>query len=452
MITRIFSNYKKKQEDDKKIKWLCKRWVNIMAMMGKYNALKQTYSLNNIEVVDYGFKADCLIVDGLTYKGLLEIVEALEDGLECFLTLKKEGRSRIAKIDFIFDPPTKETFKVIEMKEETSLIPGISQSKEPIVIDMIKYPHLAIYGGTRSGKSCCMDHILTNLIENNPLEKMELYLSQVAKSDLVIYKNAKQTRAFADNLEKTLIMLDYLCEKIKERTDLITPYRERGMVANYKDYNKLKGLDNMPTCYVAFDEMSSIFDTKGDTKAVKDIKAEITKRCNEIAQIGASVGIFLICSLQRPTVDNMPSFLKAMCTISISFRQNNSKSSEIALGDSNAATKLLRREFAIKQISQIDYGIVPLIYPTDVYNVVKKHNEKNKKDLFRNLEIAYNNSNTPKKSNKPKREPVTFDKTKEKTKEEILAENIAKIPNFVPYDPNKDILTKNQIKKGREKV
>lgn len=448
MKVKIFSNYKKKLEDQKKISWLCKRWINIMAMRGKYNKLKQTFSLNNIKVVEYGFKADCLIVDGLTYKELVETVEAVEDSLGCFLALKKEGRSKVVQLDFIFKSPTEVEFDVLDIKDETKLAVGIYQSKKPIIIDMIKYPHLLIVGGTRSGKSCCMDHILTNLIANNPLEKMELYLAQVAKSDLVIYKNTKQTRAFADNLEKTLVMLEYLCDKIKERTELITPYRERGMVSNYKDYNKLKGLDNMSTCYVAFDEMSSIFDTKGDTKNIKSIKGEITKCCNEIAQIGASVGVFLICSLQRPTVDNMPSFLKAMCTITISFRQNNSKSSEIALGDSNAATKLLRREFAIKQIGQIDYGIVPLIYPKDVYSIVKNHNEKNKKDLFRNLEIA--NSNIPKKPGKTKREKLTFDNVKKKSREEILAENIAKIPNFVPYDPKNDILSK--IKKGREQI
>lgn len=442
MILNQFSKIMDGFRNEKKIRWLEKRWINIMAMTGNYNKLKQTYSLNNVKITEYGYTADCLIVDGLKFSSLKEIIEAVEDALGCFITLKRVGRSNVAKMKFIYKTPDKVKFSVLKNDKETDLMVGIYQSKEPILIDMIKYPHLLIVGGTRSGKTKCMDLLITNLIANNPLERMELYLAQVAKSDLVIYKNAKQTRAFADTLEKTVVMLEYLVNKIDERTELITPYRERGMADNYKDYNKLKGLENMATCYAIFDEMSSIFDTKGSSKEEKKLKEMITRYCNKIAQVGASVGVFLICSLQRPTVDNMPSFLRAMCTITISFRQNNPKSSEIALGDSVAATKLLQREFAIKSISEIDFGIVPLIDSKVVYSIIKEFNEKNKKDLFRNIALSLSNSPKNKKS---KNKPMEFIKTKQKTKEEILAESIKKIEGFVPYEP---IIAK----KGREKV
>jgi DNA segregation ATPase FtsK/SpoIIIE-like protein len=55
-----------------------------------------------------------------------------------------------------------------------------------------------------------------------------------------------------------------------------------------------------------------LFQTKGNSDREKNIKEKISAYIETIAQYGASLSIYLYSSVQRPTVDNLPSFIKAM--------------------------------------------------------------------------------------------------------------------------------------------
>ncbi|MCY6957977.1 FtsK/SpoIIIE domain-containing protein [Clostridium brassicae] len=411
-----------------------RKWITLMANLKLYNELKQTFSLNNLVKAKYGYKADILIVAGLNSKQLEEKRIYIEDFYGCMFVFNKAKRCNIIHAEFIFNIDKKIEFKIIKAKP-TEIYLANTYSNESILLDVVKYPHLLITGGTRSGKSKLMDCILTNLIVNCSRFELELYLVQVAKSDLVLYENCKQTRAFADNLEKTLILLQHIDKKMLDRNNLIKPLRQEAKADNYLDYNKVNPLNELSTVYVVFDEMSSLFQVKGDNKEAKKLKEEIISLIRRIAQFGAGLGVFLICSLQRPTADNLDPFIRSQCTCIISFRQNNSKSSEIVLDDGQMALGLEQREF-IYYTNKHNYGIVPLVNNKKIYNYIKPKLETKHRDLFRDL----------KKQKYRNCIPVDFtkvDKDLVKTKEDKLKENISKISNFVPY---------TQPKHGREKV
>lgn len=442
--------------DGNKISKFEKKWISLMANLGLYNKLKQTYSLNNTELTEYGFKTLILIVDGLSLEKLESNREYIQDSYGCMCVFNKSKRSNLINAEFIFKTPTDLKFKPIEKLKAWEVYLGNGYSGDPIVVDMVKWPHVLITGGTRSGKSKMTDCILTSLVTNCSEKELELYLIQVAKSDLVLYEDCKQTRAFADTLEKSLVALEHIELVMNERNNTIRPYRKKARADNYQDYNNINATDKMSTIYVVFDEMSSLFQTKGCTKEQKEVKEKIIAEVEKIAQYGAGLGVFLICSLQRPTADNISSFIKSQCTCKISFRQNNSKSSEVALDDPSMALGLEQREF-IYYTKAYNYGLVPLVNNKKIYSFISGCLQVNHRDLFRDLKIL-------EKPIKRKEKVEEFKPTHayKKTTEDILKENIAQIEGFVPYEPtSKDVIVIDNTrlpavtekpKKGREKI
>lgn len=458
-----------------------KKWISIMSHLGCINKLKQTFSLNNTTITPYGFKSSIYIVDGLNFEMLETKKSYIEDSYGCMLILNKNKRSNWISAEYVFKTPLDLKYKPIKVKA-WELYLGNGYNKEPIVVDLIKYPHALITGGTRSGKSKMDDCILTTLIYSCNEFELELYLCQVAKSDLVMYEDAIQCRAFADTLDKVVVVLEHLQTKMSGRDKLIKPIRKQAKGDNYQDYNKLYPNNPFSTVHVVFDEMASLFDTKGDDTDTKKKKERIVKLTDNIAQYGASLGIFLNCSLQRPTADKLSPFIKSQSTCIVSFRQNNSKSSEVALDDSKLALGLEQREF-IYFTGSYSYGLVPYVYSNEIIEFIRPKLKPNHRTLFDDLrKLGKNDGSTPTPKKEKGKEKIEKDKVKP-TEPHILPktnmtfervdpgiiiekqnkriENIKKIPNFVPYDPKATIIidgtkipakTEKPIKKGREKI
>ena len=140
----------------KKIIKLKTHWINIMANKGLYNSEKFTYSLGNIKVTYFGYICDVRIPDGLNFSKLDAERETIEDNLGCTIVANKPKRSNIAHLELVYNTPENKKFEPLE--DELKLPPyklflGNGYNSEPIVADMIKWPHLLISGGTRSGKN-----------------------------------------------------------------------------------------------------------------------------------------------------------------------------------------------------------------------------------------------------------------------------------------------------------
>lgn len=427
-----------------------KEWIENMYLLKLFNEGRTTYSLNFVKVTEYGFSCRIFFVAGCNFERLDNVRDELQDKFGCLILFKKKRASQYVDAKFIFNSNSDMTFKLYPYKDPYVLYIGNDYSGQPIMIDMKLYPHLLITGGTRSGKSVMQTVILSHLIANFSIKVLELYLFQIAKSDLILFEDAEQTVAFADDLESTLIALEYIVDTLmKERDQLIRPYRKKAMASNYHDYNKITRGAKIKTSYVVFDEMASLYQVKGDNKITKDMKERIIHLIDDIARYGASLGVFLISSLQRPTADNLSPMVKAQSTAIVSFRQNNMKSSEVATDDGNLALGLEQREFVYLLASNSSYGIVPWTKDSEAYECIKPSLKPNHPNIFYILKM----DSMPKNPKKNK-EKVEFNKVQPKTKEDILNENIAKIEGFVPYEDhsNKNVIDITSTKKGRVKV
>lgn len=426
-LKATWSELKTQLEQHNKISKLQNTWIRILSNAGIHNKEKDTFTLMDIKAISYGYNAKVVIPYGLTFDGLEKATSLIEDSLPCILVFNKKKNENYATAKIIQTPVKVGKFSPPKVKSYEVFL-GVGFDGEPIIIDMNELPHLFICGSTGSGKSKLVDHILTSLIFNCSVLELELYLVQIAKEDLYIYEDMDQVRCFSTSIEKTYLMLKHIHEKMKERSKSIIPLKKKGLAAKITEYNKRNPSGIMSTVYIVIDEFSSLMTKTSDSKEVKEWKNSIMDYLEEVAQIGRSVGVFLILSLQRPTADKLPPFVKSMCNVKISFRQTNKKSSEVALDD-DTAVGLEPRE-AILDTGQRNYIKTLEVLDKDILTYLKKHI-------------------------KPHHRTLTFqeDKPKTKGKTPIYDKVTPNIPNYVPYEDisNLKVIDKTKIPSKTEK-
>lgn len=414
------------------------KWLEVMASTRTYNAAYHTFTLKNIKKEPYGWSCKIYVPYGLSFDKLDTIKPIIENNIPCILNYKAKRLKNFVEAEIITTPLEEVPYKRVKAKPYEVYV-GTGYDKQPVIVSMLKYPHIIDTGATGMGKTKMIDNIIINLALNCSDSEIGLFLIQIDKADQAVYRRLKQTMAYANTIEKALAVTNYLCAEVKKRNELIGELIEDGIGDNIHDYNEKYPGDAFPYYYVIIDEYSSLMpDERANDKEILAAKKKIQSNMEYIAQVGRSAGVYIIIGLQRATIDKLPSFVKAMMNVIVSFRQVNQKSSEIAI-DTNEAVFLEPRE-AIMKITDIVYfrtttlsnrTIVRLIdryrIPADKYvdpfnydkwlpkNQPKQQPPKNKQEQGK-----IKNSPPP---------PII----KEKTKEEILAENIAKIPNFVPY-------------------
>ena len=474
-------------------------WKEIMAQTNTYNQQYLTFTLGHIKKESYGFSCRIYVPYGLSFNELENLKPIIEDNLSCMFFYKQKKCQNFIMAKFVMEG-FKNTLFQIPKQNPFEVYIGNGVDGSSILIDLRKFPHIMLSGANGSGKSRLLDCILTSLICNCNEKELELYLVQLAKDDFIIYEDAIQCKAFCDDLSKTNNMLEYIMNLMNDRMKLIKPLRKHGKGNNISDYNKLNPNKKMPVVMVMFDEYASITDTSNNSKKVKLLKQQIVGKVERIAQFGRALGVFLTVCLQRPTAQMLSPFVKSQSNLRISGKQNNQKSSEVAMDDSNAALNLDQRTFVYKTLDY-DYIKTPYINDKIILENIKPSLQPNHKTIFdRPKELLKKENNISKNSNKVKQvgngvievnpSKIKLPKGKEKTavakdKEKIIHKdtkevqlnfdkvdpniiqkkdektkiNISKIPNFVPYNPNENLkvidetkldLTKTQkpVKKG----
>jgi len=202
--------------------------------------------------------------------------------------------------------------------------------KEHITVDMNKFPHALICGDTGTGKSRILFTILTNLIYSS--NRVNIYLLQIRKNDLVMFKNCKQVKACSRTLEDVLQSLQEIDEECQKREELLDI--EKGYL-NIEEYNKKSG-KKLKYIYVIVEEFSFLNVSKGDTGEEKRLKNECIRHLKNVVNAGRSSGVFLITSLQKPTSDSIPTDIKAQLTTRIALNIKDASTCRVVMNNDNA--------------------------------------------------------------------------------------------------------------------
>ncbi len=214
-----------------------------------------------------------------------------------------------------------------DSKYRLAIALGKTIAGEPFVTDLARMPHLLIAGATGSGKSVCLNAIITSLLYRLHPEELRFIFIDPKMLELSVYDGIP-------HLEKPVVTNSKTAEKILNDTvlEMENRYRKlaRAGVRNIEDFN-LKKRELLPYVVIIVDELADLM-MSGTTRT----EALITR----LAQMARAVGIHLILATQRPSVDVITGLIKANFSSRIAF-QVASKIDSRTILDTNGAEKLL---------------------------------------------------------------------------------------------------------------
>ncbi len=296
------------------------------------NNKSETLNLFSYDTEEYGYKIEFMLPIGVTTNMLQEHILDVKQAFNLSYT-HFTNENRLITLYGIKEYNFKQ-FKPYKLPPNKILIAEFIG--KPVVVDMNKFPHALICGDTGTGKSRILFTILTNLINNS--NKISLYLLQIRKNDLVIFRNCKQVKYCSRTLDEVLEALQEIELELLRREQLLEI--EKGYL-NIADYNS-KSKRTLKYIYVVIEEFSFLNTSKADSKEEKLIKAECMKHIKSIVNVGRSSGIFLLTSLQKPTSDSIPTDIKAQLTSRIALTIKDKSTCQVVMGNNSAVNLGLR--------------------------------------------------------------------------------------------------------------
>ncbi len=211
---------------------------------------------------------------------------------------------------------------------------------QPVSIDLAAQPHLLVAGATGSGKSVCLNAMITNLLLQNDPARVRLLLIDPKMLEMSVYNGTPHLLLpVVTDPREALRAMNWMVAQMDLR------YRQlaKHAVRNIEQYNEkvargevLGGdgaplSDPMPYYVTIVDELADLMVQLG-----QDFELPVTR----IAQKARAVGLHLVLATQRPSVDVLTGVIKANIPCRIAFRVIQRNDSRTIL-DQNGAEQLL---------------------------------------------------------------------------------------------------------------
>ena len=216
---------------------------------------------------------------------------------------------------------------------------GKDVSGQPIYAELDKMPHLLIAGATGSGKSVCVNTIITSLLMRARPDEVKLILVDPKKVELSIYNGIPHLLApVVTDPKKAAAVLREVVAEMERRYDLFAGVNARN-IKGYNEFVKEYNQDQaeseqkeiLPYHVIILDEVADLM-----MVASKDVEDCIMR----ISQMARAAGIHLIVATQRPSTDIITGVIKANIPSRIAFAVSSSIDSRTIL-DTSGAEKLL---------------------------------------------------------------------------------------------------------------
>jgi len=230
---------------------------------------------------------------------------------------------------YLRDVLESEEFQNEESKLTMAL--GKDVSGVPLATDLDDMPHLLIAGATGSGKTVCVNAIITSLLYRNTPQDLKFVMIDPKMVELASFNGLPHLLCpVVTSPKKASAALAWTVRQMEERYQAFAKVGAR----NIKIYNsgaEEKGYEKIPYIIVIIDELADL---------MLIASAEIENAITRLAQLSRAVGIHIILATQRPSVDVITGVIKANFPARISFKVASKVDSRTVL-DMNGADKLL---------------------------------------------------------------------------------------------------------------
>jgi DNA segregation ATPase FtsK/SpoIIIE, S-DNA-T family len=211
---------------------------------------------------------------------------------------------------------------------------GRDVAGDPLVADLARLPHLLIAGATGSGKSVCINAVISSMLMNNGPERVRFLMVDPKMVELPAYNGIPHL--YGQVITDPSQVTGALAWLTLQMDDRYRAFAARG-VRNIEEYNRrvahTRTAEPLPYIVLIIDELADLMMT-----AAFDVERQICR----LGQMSRATGIHLVLATQRPSVDVITGLIKANFPARIAFAVTSQIDSRVIL-DTPGAEKLLGR-------------------------------------------------------------------------------------------------------------
>ncbi len=189
---------------------------------------------------------------------------------------------------------------------------GKNVSGDAVFYDLARMPHLLIAGTTGSGKSVTVHAILTSLLYRNSPDLLKFIMVDAKRVELTLYNKIPHLLTpVITEAKKTILALKWAAKEMDRRYDVLEQCSVRDISSYHKNIlepalkkekNSTNVPETMPYIVIVIDELADLMQAYP-----RELEASIVR----LAQMSRAVGIHLILSTQRPSVNVITGLIKA---------------------------------------------------------------------------------------------------------------------------------------------
>jgi S-DNA-T family DNA segregation ATPase FtsK/SpoIIIE len=207
--------------------------------------------------------------------------------------------------------------------------------------DLARMPHILIAGTTGSGKSGCINTILTSILLRRTPDEVRMILVDPKRVELGFYESIPHLLTpVVSNPKEAAAVLANLLSEMERRYDKMSIVRARGLPELNRALRQ-RGEDPLPYLLVVIDELADMMMTS--PQAVEDAVIRL-------AQKSRAVGIHLVLATQRPSVDVITGMIKTNIPSRIAFACTSQTDSRVILDTSGAESLLGQGDMLFKPL------------------------------------------------------------------------------------------------------
>jgi len=230
--------------------------------------------------------------------------------------------------------------KFISSDSKLTVALGKTTSGENYIIRLEEMPHLLIAGTTGSGKSICINTIITSLLYRATPDEVRFLLIDPKKLELAAYRSLEKYHLITSEdideyvvttPDNAVLALRSVEQEMNRRYDILADSLVRNIQEYHEKTSGNKEMEIMPYIVVIIDELADLM-----IRAPKEVEAPVAR----LAQLARAVGIHLVLATQRPSVDVITGVIKANFPARIAFQVATRVDSRTII-DTNGAEKLI---------------------------------------------------------------------------------------------------------------
>ncbi len=218
---------------------------------------------------------------------------------------------------------------------------GKDISGNAVWTDLARMPHLLIAGTTGSGKSGCINTILTSVLLRATPDDVRLILIDPKRIELALYESIPHllTPVVSSPKEAAIVLANVLAE-MERRYERLSTVRARNLPEANRAFRQ-RGEETLPYLLVVIDELADLMMISPQ---------QVEDAVIRLAQKSRAVGIHLVLATQRPSVDVITGMIKANVPSRIAFAVSSQTDSRVILDQAGAESLLGQGDMLFKPL------------------------------------------------------------------------------------------------------